>query len=230
MGWHLFDTREQQAATLADVIAERLQQEINERGFASWAVSGGSTPAPLFRVMQTRPLPWQQVKIALVDERWVDSEHSRSNEAFVRTELCQGLAAAASLTGMKTPHADPYAAEAMVNERYQPLQPFSSVLLGMGADGHTASLFPEAEGLEAAFDSTQQKTCVALTARRSEVTGAEVQRMSLTARAIGAARQIVLMITGAEKRAVLEQAIQEHSGLPVTRLMEQAAIDIYWAP
>lgn len=231
MTWHIFKGRQQQLAALSDAISGHLEREISRKGLASWAVSGGSTPAPLFEAMQQLPLAWSKIQIALVDERWVDIDHPRSNEAFVKKSLCQGLAAAASFTGMKTSDSDPYTAEAAVNEHYRILTlPFDSVLLGMGPDGHTASLFPGAAELEAAMDPQQQKTCMALTAERSDVTGDEVQRMSLSASAIAAARQRILMITGNEKKQLLEEAISSDTSLPITRLMRECVIDIYWAP
>lgn len=218
-------------AELSDVISKHLEREISRKGVASWAVSGGSTPEPLFAAIQHVPMDWSKVQIALVDERWVDVDHPRSNEAFVKASLCQGLAGAASFVGMKTADSDPFIAETEVNERYQALAlPFDSVLLGMGPDGHTASLFPDAKNLQAAMNPQQNKTCIALTAQRSEVTGDEIQRMSLTANAIASARQCILMITGSEKKALLEDAISNDLPLPITRLMHQCVIDIFWAP
>lgn len=231
MTWNIFKSRQPLVAELSDVISKHLEREISRKGLASWAVSGGSTPEPLFAAIQKIPMAWPKVQIALVDERWVDRDHPRSNEAFVQASLCQGLAAAASFVGMKTADGDPFVAEAEVNERYQGLSlPFDSVLLGMGPDGHTASLFPDAKNLQAAMDPKQSKTCIALAAQRSEVTGDEVLRMSLTASAIAAARQCILMITGAEKKQLLEEAISNDLPLPITRLMHQCVVDIYWAP
>jgi 6-phosphogluconolactonase len=102
-------------------------------------------------------------------------------------------------------------------------------LLGLGTDGHTASLFPGALGLDAAFDDAA-KTCVALTALRSDVTGDEIERMSLSAKAIADARHVALMITGDVKKQVLEVALEPASELPIGRLHKMRPFDIYWAP
>jgi len=228
--WHRFERREDMVAALKAVICDRLAAAVAAGRRASWAVSGGSTPAPLFQAMQNEALPWGHIDVALVDERWVPRAHPRSNEAFVAANLQGGEATAASVTGMKTEHA--IAAEAVdeVNMRYGKLvQPFDSILLGLGPDGHTASLFPGAEGLEAAFDPTAA-TCVALTAIRSDVTGDEIERMSLSAAAIARTPHVTLMITGDEKKQVLEQALQPNSDLPVGRLHRLKPFDVYWAP
>lgn len=218
-------------AALMAVVRERLLNGLLQNGKASWAVSGGSTPAPLFEAMSGVGLDWSRVQIALVDERWVAEDHPRSNEAFMKKALKKGHAVRARFVGMKTPHDNPFDAEASVNDRYKALSlPFDSVLLGMGLDGHTASLFPAAKGLEAAFDPVNNDMCKALTAVRSEVTGEETDRMSLTAAAIIAAKHKVMMITGAEKKQLLEEVLHSSSDLPVARLARLAPFDIYWAP
>jgi len=229
--WHEFGARADMVASLQTAISERLLNGLLKNGKASWAVSGGSTPAPLFEAMSQVGLDWSRIQVALVDERWVNPDHPRSNEAFMKGALKKGHSAKARFVGMKTPHATPQDAESAVNDRYRALSlPFDSILLGMGSDGHTASFFPGAEGLEEALDPAGGKTCAALTAQKSDVTGDEVNRMSLTASAIIGAGHVVLMITGAEKKQVLEAALQASSTLPVGRLAQLAPFDIYWAP
>jgi len=229
--WHTFETRDEMVAALKTATVERLLTGVLKNGKASWAVSGGSTPKPLFEAISHEGLDWSRVQVALVDERWVGVDHPRSNEAFMKGALAKNRAAKARFVGMKTPHAVPQDAVEAVNDRYGAIsQPFDSVLLGMGSDGHTASFFPEAEGLEAAMDPLQSRTCVALTAKKSDITGDEIDRMSLSASAIMAAKHTVLMITGEEKKHVLEQALQPGSELPAGRLAQMLPFDIYWAP
>lgn len=229
--WHLFETRDEMVAALKADVERRLQAGILARGRASWAVSGGNTPAPLFEAMQNAGLDWSKVDVMLVDERWVGYDHPRSNEAFIERHLKAGGAAEAVIFGMKTEHATPQEGAADANARYgtEPL-PFDSVLLGLGPDGHTASLFPDADGLEAAMAPDCPDTCVALTALKSDVTGDEVDRMSLSARAIADARHVVMMITGDEKKRVCEAALEPGSTLPAGRLHEMVQFDVYWAP
>ena len=228
--WQIFQDRSELVTALRSDIEARLEAAIEARGQASWAVSGGSTPRPLFEAMQQSTLEWQNVDVALVDERWVPLEHARSNEAFVAESLMKERAASACLVGMKTDHAHAHLAVAEVNRRYaSAVQPFDSILLGLGPDGHTASLFLGADGLEEAFAS-DAPPCVALKAIKSEVTGDELERMSLSAAAIAQAPHVTLMITGDEKKAVLEQALAGDSEAPVARLYKIKPFEIYWAP
>ena len=231
MIWHKFDSRDEMVAALKQATKEKLEAALDARGQASWLVSGGSTPKPLFEAMSAEKIAWDNVQIALVDERWVDSDHPRSNEAFMRGALEKGETAAANFIGMKTEHADPFEAVEAVNERYGTIvYPFDSVLLGMGPDGHTASLFPDAKGLDSAFYPECRNICAALTAVKSDVTGEEVDRMSLTAAAITKAHHVVLMITGEEKLRVLEEALDPQSRLPIGRLARRKPFEVYWAP
>lgn len=231
ISWRKFDTRAQMVDALEEDTTEALSRALRRKGRASWAVSGGSTPKPLFEAMAEVDIAWEDVQVALVDERWVGIGHPRSNEAFMRGALETGKAAEAHFVGMKTSHDSPWDAAAEVNKRYASLaQPFASVLLGMGPDAHTASFFPDAEGLEAALDMGNEALCVALTAKKSDVTGDEVDRMSLSASAIASSPHIALMITGDDKRAVLERALEKDTHLPVARLAKVADIIVYWAP
>ncbi len=228
--WRQFEDRDALVTALRAGIESQLQAAVETRGQASWAVSGGSTPKPLFEAMQQSPLEWRHIDVALVDERWVPFDHPRSNEVFVAQNLLAARAADARLVGMKTGHDTAADATEEVNTRYGAIaQPFDSVLLGVGLDGHTASLFPGAEGLEAAF-AAGAPTCVALTAKKSAVTGDEVDRMSLSADAIAQARHVLVMITGHEKKAMMEQALEPSSSLPIGRLHALRPFDIYWAP
>jgi len=231
VNWHVFESRDAMVAALKAVTTEQLLKGLLKNGKASWAVSGGSTPAPLFEAMSREGLDWSRIQVALVDERWVDAAHPRSNEAFMKGALAKGHSAKARFVGMKTPHDSPSEAVEAVNDRFSAVaQPFDSILLGMGPDGHTASFFPAAQGLEEAMDPGGNKICVALTANRSDVTGDEVDRMSLSVPTIVAAKQVVLMITGDEKKRVLEEALDPSSNLPIGRLARLTPIDVYWAP
>lgn len=231
MQWHIFDTRGAMVKALKVETLKALTDGLAAGGRASWIVSGGSTPKPLFEAMSAEAVDWANIDVALVDERWVDPGHPRSNEDFMKGALDTGKSAAANFVGMKTEHASPWDAVGAENTRYGALaQPFDSVLLGMGPDGHTASFFPDAKGLEEALDPANKDLCCALTAHKSEVTGEEVDRMSITASAIMSAKHVVLMITGEEKKRVLEEALEPSSNLPVGRLARLAPFDIYWAP
>lgn len=227
---HRFDDGESLAAALAADLVERLAAGVAARGVASWAVSGGSTPGPLFRRVARAELDWSRVTITLVDERWVDVRDSASNEAMVRRELLTGPAAAARFVGLYTGGDDPFAAVADVDARVAEVpQPFDVAVLGMGDDGHTASWFPGGEGLAAALDQSTPTRCVAV-----RPTFATPPRMTWCRGPIVAARHLVLHIVGANKWAVFEraQATGPVAELPVRAVLSGRVepLAVYWAP
>lgn len=226
-----FDSRETMVAAITADTRARLEAALGKRGEARWAVSGGSTPAPLFAAMADADLGWHNVKVALVDERWVEADHARSNTAFLRRTLLTGKAADAAFTPMKVPGDDPFAAAPIVDAAYKALDPFDLVLLGMGPDGHIASLFPSAEGLEAAMQPDDVATVRAIRANRSDVTGDEVLRLTLTLGALTRAGAVQLMITGDDKKAVYDAATDPSSDLPIGRVARALGnrLSVYWA-
>lgn len=233
---HRFETGDALVEKLAAEIAARLELSLSERERASLLVSGGSSPAPLYRRLADAALDWERIDIALVDERRVAETHPRSNARFIRDTLLQQRAAKARFTGMVT--GDTGAADelARVEAAYRALpRPFDVTLLGMGPDGHIASLFPRAEGLAAALDPGGENLCAAITARRSAVTGEETERMTLTLAGILNSRAIYLLLGGEAKRARYREALEsggDVQDLPVRALLhqEKVPVDVYWAP
>lgn len=228
-----FQTRESMVAALSVKYISSLRRAIELREHASWAVSGGSTPQPLFETMSVADLPWSKIIIALVDERWVPTNHDRSNAAFVKRHLLKDNAAEAQFIPMRN-DADASSCSAdFANEQYAKMSlPFDRILLGMGGDGHTASLFPGADGLEEAMEADSDLICAAITAKRSDITGDELERITLTAAEICRARTIDLMITGEDKMRVFKEAMVVESNYPIGRLMRMAPekFEIYWSP
>jgi len=225
-----FPDRESLTRELASYLAATLQRAVLEKGWASVAVSGGSTPVPVFEQLSTIPLPWEQVHVSLVDERWLEPNEKASNENLVRSHLLQNHAAAAHFTGMKNSAATPEGGEDGCETQLRKImRPFDLLLLGMGSDGHTASLFPGAERIEAATEMDSGKICLGIV----PVT-APHERMTLTLPAILASKEIVLHITGAEKKEVLEKAMGDGESLemPIRFILrqQQTPLRIYWAP
>lgn len=200
----MFDSPQALANTLGAEIANRLTAAVNSRGSASMAVSGGSTPIVLFQTLSAMDIPWSQVVISLVDERWVDETHADSNAALVRSTLLQNYASTARLVTMKTNQPDAFAAQKKVSHLLaNSILPLDIVLLGMGNDGHTASFFPHADGLSEALDLNDDAVCRAI-----RVAGMPYTRMTLTLRTLLSARYRVLQIHGQSKQQTLAKALQ----------------------
>lgn len=190
-----------------DMIATAILAQHKDEGSARLMLSGGSTPGPIYENLSQLALPWTDVQIGLVDERWVDEADPGSNAALVRRTLIQKQASSARLLAMKSDHAHAAAGQVEIEARYASIsQPYCATILGMGPDGHTASWFPDADGLSQAID-TRNKNCVqAITAKKSNVTGEYLERMTLTRSAINQSNLVILLISGPEKLAVFEEA------------------------
>lgn len=216
-------------------ITDALRAALLARGSATFLVSGGSSPRRIYDALSQVELDWSKVTVALVDERWVDADHQASNETFIRNHLLQGFAAKASFIGMKTSAATVWDGLAECEARYGALSEQPDIcLLGMGNDGHTASFFPHARGLEEALalpSSGKAPRCAAIEAIASEVTGEHTQRMTVSLSYLSAARERLLLINGEEKRDTWRVAKGgiERDAMPVRALFEWP-LDVYWSP
>ncbi|MFN3970708.1 MAG: 6-phosphogluconolactonase [Gemmobacter sp.] len=207
---------------LANVIAGQLADFLRREGRATFCVPGGTTPGPVFDTLSGVDIDWASVAVFLNDERWVPEDSPRSNTRLLRERLLVGRTAAARLVPLYAPGEVP-------EERLEDLSagiaaelPISVLLLGMGADMHTASLFPGADLLARAL----APDAPALMALRADAAGEP--RVTLTARVLAEAMHIHILITGADKRAALERA----AGLspleaPVRAVLGNATV--HWA-
>lgn len=221
------------AENLSERLAAALKDALDRDGVTSLAVSGGSTPKPLFDRLCAVPLPWRRITVTLADERWVDTDSPESNEFLVSTRLLTGRAAGAGFVGLKTRHATPEEGAREAEERLRAVpRPFGAVVLGMGRDGHTASLFPHADGLEAALDPASRR--LVMPVKPGGAGAAALPRLTLTLHALMESRLIVLHITGAEKRSVYERALagEDMLSMPVRAVLRQtrAPVEVWWAP
>ncbi len=216
------------AEKLADVIEAKLALGLIENGRALLAVSGGSTHKALYQQLSQRDLPWNKIIAVIIDERWVVPQEQGSNEKFIRENLQINHAQDLTVMGLWRDAPNPRAAREKVEADLREIfKPFDAVVLGMGADGHTASWFPHAQGLDKALYG--ENLLAAIKARQSAITGAHVQRMTLSLAALQGANFSCLLMQGEEKRASYLQARKEGAveEMPVRALF--TALPALWA-
>ncbi|MEP6883171.1 MAG: 6-phosphogluconolactonase [Gammaproteobacteria bacterium] len=216
--------------TLATQIAASLQAAIAARGTASLVVSGGRSPLRLFEMLRTEPLDWSRVRVALADERWVSPLDAASNERLVRDFLLKDGAAAARFLGLKNAAPTPDLGAVSAWETFARVpRPFDSVVLGMGEDGHTASLFPRSPNLPSALNRGAAAGCVGMWSPL-----APQPRLSLNLTALLDSRRIVLLISGEIKWRTYAAACAAgpEAEMPVRAVLRQwrTPVDVMWAP
>lgn len=215
--------RELMAIDLANRLAGELRAALSNSERVLFAVPGGSTPGPVFDALCAARIAWDSVDVMLTDERWVRPDHPRSNTRLVRERLLVDRAAAARLLPMYQPTDTPDAAVARVTEAIRPHLPISVLFLGMGEDGHVASLFPGADRLEEAL-AEDAPPVMALRAP-----GVDEARLTLTRPVLDGALSKHLAITGAAKREALERASgRSEAEAPVRAVMD--GLTVHWAP
>jgi 6-phosphogluconolactonase len=200
-----FATGAELAPAFAHWTASLLTSAVATRGVALLAVSGGTSPRRYFEALSNEPVDWSRVVVTLVDERRVADDDPRSNARLVRQTLLQNRAAKAEFVSLANSRLSPDQELAGARARVAALPlPADLVVLGMGDDGHTASWFPRANGLAEAMDPAARALVAPITAA-----GAPEPRLTLTGRAILRARQLALLIEGADKLATLAKALDD---------------------
>jgi 6-phosphogluconolactonase len=213
---------------LAERVVSLLSAAITAKGSASLVVSGGRTPMGFFHLLSQQLLDWQRVSITLADERWVEGDHQDSNAKLVRENLLINEACKAKFIPLKNNALDARDGEADCEQALAGLGQFTLVILGMGDDGHTASLFPGAEALPLGLDMDSGRSAIAVSPAE-----APHQRMSMTLPRLLNAEQVIIHISGASKQDVLQaaQAGDDVAELPIRAILNQqvAPLSIYWA-
>lgn len=228
MNIHEFESRSDAAIAAGKRIINALHRRLETHDSAAVVVSGGTTPAPVYDYMAHKELDWHRVHVLLSDERWVPADHADSNEKMLRDALEKSRASYAQITSY-------FDAQDSLEDRCGQLDkelaglplPFTSVLLGMGDDGHFASLFPDDDELKAALDLQSPRNFVPV-----DTGSSPHRRISMTLPALLRCEEVLLLISGAEKRSVLEQAADPGSELPIAALLRQmrVPVDLFWAP
>ncbi len=211
------------AIALAQAVEDDLRAALRARGHASLVVSGGSTPRAFLRELARRDLEWSRVVVTLADERWLPPQHARSNQRMLHETLLQDAAAAARFVPLHRDGMTPEAAAAEVGAAIARMgMPFDVVVLGMGLDGHTASLFPDGDRLAEALDA--HGTAWVSSMRAASIDEA---RITLTLPALVTARQLYLHIEGIDK---LRAYAALDAASPLGAVLAAAPVDVYWAP
>ncbi|HAR81040.1 MULTISPECIES: 6-phosphogluconolactonase [Sulfitobacter] len=215
--------REVLAMDLANLIAGELKNALLSHDTVSFAVPGGTTPGPIFDSLSAANLEWARVQVMLGDERWVDPDHEMSNARLLRNRLLVGRAAEAAFTPFYIDGLTSAEAAETLSPQIESRLPLSVLLLGMGADMHTASLFPGSNGLEAAMAADAPALCPI------DVDGQDIGRITLSRRVLEGAMSKHLVIFGDEKRVAVEQA-QSLPALqaPIGAVLNEATV--HWAP
>ena len=224
---HSYADRGDLAGDLAWAIANQLLSAIEETGAARIAVSGGGTPKLLFSMLGAIDLPWEAITISLVDDRCVAADHEHSNVALVNEFLRNDDAIEAHLDVLFDPQLGADASAIAATER---LKPADVLILGMGSDAHTASLFPGSPQLsDGLYGETPAVICAQPTMAPM------VPRLTLNKAAIDAASMRILHIEGGGKRDVFERAKQPDADpllMPIASFLNDphTDIEVYWAP
>ena len=224
-----FDTREQLDLALANKVSEILQHAISLKGKASIAVSGGSTPKCFFKLLSNKDIDWKKVTITLADERWVDINSDASNTRLVHENLLQNKAAVAKFFHLKQGEELCDQTLAALNlAANNTLLPLDVLILGMGEDGHTASLFPCSAQIKQALDSNNENALM-----KVEPTTAAHQRITFSFASLSQSKNIFLLFCGDNKKQVLDKALggDDIFEMPIRTFLQANNINtqVYWA-
>ncbi|MEW6982968.1 6-phosphogluconolactonase [Colwelliaceae bacterium 6471] len=224
-----FNNRDQLDMDLADKVANILTKAVASKGHASIAVSGGSTPKGFFNLLSQKELPWKKITITLADERWVNIDDEASNTRLVFENLIQNKASDAKFFHLKQ-------GERLCEEMLADLNlaakssllPFDVLILGMGEDGHTASLFPCSEQISVALAPDNEKALMKVVPKT-----APHERITFTFTSLISSENTFLHISGLNKKAVLDKAIlgDDILSMPIRAFLQHPEVNtqVYWA-
>jgi 6-phosphogluconolactonase len=230
--WHEFSNREQFNKTIVQRLADSLQSASLSQKQILFGVSGGGTPLPIYQALAEKELAWNRIKILLVDERWVPTHHSDSNEKNIRHAFSGNAMAEKNILGLWSDKPELQTAANAADQKFAFINDvLDVVVLGMGEDGHFASLFPTAHNFDAAISNQGSRFVLAMEPMPDH---APHLRLSMSLAYIQRAKRIILAITGEKKRLVLQQAMAKADvhQLPIAALFKANSpdVEIYWSP
>ena len=214
------------AATQAHDVAERLRAAIAAKGQACLVLSGGRSPVPFLEKLASENLDWSKVTVSLADERWVPVEHADSNAGLLARHLLKGAAAKARFVGLYQQAENLDAAALKADQALAGLPLIDVLVLGMGDDGHTASLFPASPNLRQGLAKVGERRCLPMLAP-----SVPHQRLSMTRALLASAGLTLLSVQGAGKLATLRTALagEDPTEMPIRAFLHDP-LDIYWCP
>ena len=225
-----FQDSTQWAWAAAVILSAALGRALETQPRARLLLSGGRTPGPAYAALARAPLPWDRIDVALVDERWLLPDDPDSNARMVRESLLTGRAAATRFESIT--RAGRGIEEAVTIANMHASQPASVVVLGMGEDGHVASLFPGMIGLADALAS--RRPYVAVDASGCPGAGSWTRRVSLTPAGLAPAGTRLLLIRGARKRELLDRVLAADNAMEfparIAFTTPGATLRILWCP
>lgn len=223
-----FTSRNELDKALSIKVAAELSKAIAEKGTASLAVSGGSTPKGFFHALSQFDLAWDKVTVTLADERWVEFESDASNTRLVHENLLQNNAKNATFFHLKKGElTEETLAELNVSAKTS-LLPLDVLILGMGEDGHTASLFPCSDEIEQGLDVSNDQALMKVVPKT-----APNDRITFTFSQLIQSKNVILHVCGDNKKVVLDKANagKDFFDMPIRAFLQNQDIEtqIYWA-
>lgn len=225
-----FATPDDWADACAARLVNALARAIEDGGRATFAGSGGSTPAPVYARMAAAGVDWPRVTTTLIDERYVPAEHPESNAALLKRTLLVGRAADAAFVPLFHPAVTVDRAAAMATrELAAATDRLDAVLLGMGEDGHICSMFPQSPTLKTLLTPTLRPAILGVPPGRDGLAPSR-ERLSMNLPWLMTARRVVLAITGRQKRAVFERdAAGDPKVTPIAALIAaDVPLEVLW--
>lgn len=215
------------ATGLAEKVAEQLSAAIAEKGVATLVVPGGKTPGAFLEILSLADIEWSKVRVTVTDERWEPMDSPRSNYGLLRSTLLQNRAASAKLISLYREFDKPEDVADEINADVQDMLPIDVCVLGMGNDGHTASLFPDADCLALALSEDCPNAILMVD---SESAGEP--RVTLTARVLKNSGKVHLLISGQDKSDTLDRISNDQSNdpLPVGAVLNGISAEVHYAP